>query len=689
MSLFHSKPHADKSDRPKNVADEAQRAKVVARSDKRQIFLAKVEENKKAGLPLMSHLTDRRKVVIMLAVMSATFLVALDSTIMSTSISRIANDFNAFSSYSWLLTSYLLTFTVAIPIGGKLSDLFGRKPMLLFGLVVFTLGSLGSAMSGSIVWLIVVRAIQGLGAGVIMANSFTIIGDLFTPRERGRWQGLISAAFGAAAVAGPLIGGFFADVNTFLGVTGWRWSFLINLPIGLAAIVLIFALVPFLKHSKHARIDFAGAVAIAISISALVFATDSADKTFSFLIDKGWSINAIEWILWTIVVVGACLFVLIEQRANDPIIPNRFWKNRTFTSSMVAWIFFGAAMMSFILYITQFNQQVFGASATQSGLMLLPAIAAMVATSAISGSTLTKTGRYKTIMIVGFVMLMISGYFATTLTQYSPYWYEAIWQVVAGIGLGMSMPTLNLAVQNAFRQSDLGVATASSQLFRSLGQTIGTAVLGSMLTAGVAGLIGSVPNMAFIRDLRVVANTDQNKAISGMMNNSAIDANLAMSLTSSIKQSDANKIADSANKGVIKIDQIIVAAQQQALAETAASFGISPAQLPIAARQQILMTVRQQVIAKVDDSSKITYAQMTEIAKNVKQDYNNFRKKVVDAFTKQLSEIFYIVTILSATGALIVALGVKEHRLRGGTEGTPGEDVAAEERQIRERLETK
>ena len=688
MSLFHSKSHI-KNGRPKNIAAEARRAKVVAKSMKRQKFLAKVDENKKAGLPLMSHLTDRRKVVIMLAVMSATFLVALDSTIMSTSISRIANYFNAFSSYSWLLTSYLLTFTIAIPIGGKLSDLFGRKPMLLFGLIVFTLGSLGSATSGSILWLIILRAIQGLGAGVIMANSFTIIGDLFTPRERGRWQGLISAAFGAAAVAGPLIGGFFADVNSIMGVTGWRWSFLINVPIGLAAIILIFVLVPFLKHSKHAKIDFAGAAMIAISIAALVFATDSADKTFSFLLNKGWSINVIEWILWAVVIIAAILFVLIERRAADPIIPNRFWKNRTFASSMVAWIFFGAAMMSFILYITQFNQQVFGASATQSGLMLLPAIAAMVVTSATSGAILTNTGRYKTMMVVGFVMLTTAGYFATTLTQNSSYWYEAVWQVVAGIGLGMSMPTLNLAVQNAFRQSDLGVATASSQLFRSIGQTIGTAILGSMLTAGVAGLLGSVPNMAFIRDLRTVADSGQNKTISGMMDNSAIDANLAMNITSSIKKSDANKIADAANSGVVKIDQAIAAAQQQALAETAAGFGIVPAQLPLAAQQQIQTAVRQQVIAKVDGSSKITYAQMTEIAKNVKHDYNDFRKKVVDAFTKQLSEIFYIVTVLSAIGALIVAFGVKEHRLRGGTEGTPGEDVAAEERQAREQLETK
>ncbi|MFZ2560398.1 MAG: MDR family MFS transporter [Candidatus Nanoperiomorbaceae bacterium] len=679
MSFFNLK-HGQKmanASKVKVVAASARRAKVVAESTARRKFLDQAKKNSEAGLPLMNHLTDRRKIIIMLAVMAATFLVALDSTVMSTAIGRIANDFNAFSSYSWLLTSYLLTFTIAIPISGKLSDLFGRKPMVLFGVIVFVLGSLGSAMSGNVVWLIVWRAVQGLGGGVIMANSFTIIGDLFTPRERGRWQGLISASFGLASVAGPLIGGFFADAGKILGIVGWRWSFLVNVPIGLAVIVLITVLVPFLKHAKHVKIDFAGAIAITIAIAALVFATDSANKTFSFLLNHGWSINAIEWILWAIVAVATGLFVWFEHRASDPIIPNRFWGNRTYMASMIAWLFFGAAMMSFILYITQFNQQVFGAGATESGLMLLPAIGALSITAAISGSIVTKTGRYKIMMVAGFAMLTTSAFFATTLNSQSSFWYESVWQIVAGIGLGMSMPTLNLAVQNAFRQKDLGVATSSSQLFRSLGQTIGTAVLGSMMTAGVAVLIGSVPHMPFVHDLQTISQSGANKSISNLMDNSTIDADLAMNLTSTIKASDVNKMANGTKQGVMKIDDAISAAQQQALIGMADGMRINISQIPSSVQDQIRTTVRQQVIDQANGKSKLTYAQLQQLSQNIRGDYDKFHKQVVDAFTKELARIFYIVTILSLIGAIIIVFGVKEHRLRGPIEGTPGEDTKA------------
>lgn len=673
----------------KVMAAQAQKAKVIAESTAHQKNLAKIEENRKKGLPLLNHLTNRRKIVIMLAVMSATFLVALDSTIMSTAIGKIANDFNAFSSYSWLLTSYLLTFTIAIPIGGKLSDLFGRKSMLLFGLGVFTLGSVGSAMSGDISWLIGWRAIQGLGAGVIMANAFTIIGDLFTPRERGRWQGLISAVFGLASVAGPLIGGFFADANKIMGIVGWRWNFVINIPVGIAAIVLIAVLCPLIKHAKNAKIDFAGAISIAVSIAALVFATDSANTTFSFLINNGWSIYTIEWILWAIVVIAAGLFVLFEHKATDPIIPNRFWKNRTYTFAMIAWIFFGAAMMSFILYITQFNQQVFGAGATESGLMLMPAILGMSLTSAISGMVITKTGRYKVMMVVGFALVTAAAFGAMGLGANSSFLYEASWQIVAGIGLGLSMPTLNLCVQNAFHQKDLGVATSSSQLFRSVGQTVGTAILGSMLTAGVAGFLGSVPSMNFVRDLQTVAKTNTNKSISGMMNSSAVDANLAMNISESVSKSDVSDMSKELKSGVTKVNDAITEAQKQAISETAQGMGIPESYIPASAAAQIRETVREKVIATVDaGSSTLTYEQMSNLAKNVKADYSDFHHKVVSAFVKQLSEIFAIVAGLSLTGMIIVAFGVKEHRLRGGTEGTPGEDVQAEEIREEKKVET-
>lgn len=649
-------------------------AEGISRKSKNE---AKIAENAKKGLPLLNHLSNGRKIVIMLAVMSATFLVALDSTIMSTAINKIASDFNAYSSYSWLLTSYLLTFTIAIPIGGKLSDLFGRKNMLLFGLFVFVLGSLGSSASGDIMWLIIWRAVQGLGGGVIMANAFTIIGDLFTPRERGRWQGLISSVFGLASVAGPLIGGAFADAGTILSIAGWRWNFLINIPIGIAAIALIWVLTPLIKHAKNAKVDWFGAGAIAISAAALIFATDNAAETFKFLTDKGWSLGLIQLGLWAVVAVFAGLFVLAEHKAHDPIIPNRFWTNRTYLFSMIAWIFFGAAMMSFILYITQFNQQVFLAgnkhAATISGLMLLPAILGMSATSAVSGILVTKTGRYKAMMVVGFVMVTIAGIAATTLNANSPYWYEAIWQIVAGIGLGMSMPTLNLAVQNAFHQKDLGVATSSSQFFRSLGQTIGTAVLGSMMTAGVAGLIGDVPKMDFVKDIQLFAKTETNKDLSGMVENATIDSNFAISISGFISKDTVKDMQNGVNEGYVKINDAVKDAQNSVLEQTALKMNIPASVIPETAKQEIFSQVREKVLASLPASKKdLTYSEIEQLTKNLSGDFDKFHKAVVDAFVKELSQIFMIVSILSATGAIIVAFGVKEHKLRGGTEGTPG-----------------
>lgn len=702
MGIFKRKFSAAAKNRPAEKP-RAKRAKVVAESTAKAKNLAKIEENRKAGLPLLNHLTERRKVVIMLAVMSATFLVALDSTIMSTAISKIASEFNAYSSYSWLMTSYLLTFTIAIPIGGKISDLFGRKSMLLSGLVVFVLGSCVSAFAGNIGWLIAGRAVQGLGGGLIMANAFTIIGDLFTPRERGRWQGLISAVFGLASVAGPLIGGAFADSGHILGASGWRWNFIINIPIGILATALIAFLCPLIKHAKRAKIDWLGAGALAVAVSALIFATDSASKTFSGLVNAGWSLTTIEVILWTIVAVFAGLFILAEQRAHDPIIPNRFWKNRTYTASMIAWIFFGAAMMSFILYITQFNQQIFLAgqkdAATLSGLMLLPAILAMSATSAVSGQIITKTGRYKVMMVAGFVFVTCAAVAAATLGAHSPFWYEAIWQVVAGIGLGLGMPTLNLAVQNAFHQKDLGAATSGSQFFRSLGQTIGTAVLGSMMTAGVAAALGNTANMSFMRDIQNVAKTGINRDLSGMIDGQKLDADLAISLSGALDKSAVKGIAKGfeAADGYGQLRATISKMQSLALAQTSAEMHVPLEKIPPQAASGIRAKVQSEVLKQAKISEKdfakmagdknlrkmaraLDADEIAHIAKNVEADFGDFHKKVINAFAAELSKIFVIVAALSGVGAAIVAVGVEEKRLRGSTDGTPGEDVAAEER---------
>ena len=445
----------------------------------------------------------RQKVLVMIAVMTGLFLVALDQTIISTALGKIVEEFNSFSSLSWVVTSYLLTSTVTVPLAGKFSDIFGRRPVLMIGVALFTITSLLSGSSQNIEQLILYRALQGIGGGIIMANAFTIVGDLFSPRERGKWQGLIGAVFGLSSVIGPLLGGFLTDPHLIAGLTtSWRWTFWINVPLGILSFLIIARYTPQIKHDHKPKIDYLGAGFLTLALSSLVLAVDSTEKVFAGMIDAGLSFSAIKLGLYIIAVVAAAAFVLAERRAEEPIIPLSFFKNRTFTTAMIVALLFGAAFLGAILYLTQFNQQVFGADATDAGLMLLPMILGLSITAALVGQLVTKTGKYKLPLIIGFSVATVGMFALTLLTPTSPYWHEAIIMVFVGAGLGSGMPVLNIAVQNEFTQRDLGAATSSNQLFRSLGSTLGVAVLGSLLTAGVTTNLGNLNQDSYIQQLK-------------------------------------------------------------------------------------------------------------------------------------------------------------------------------------------
>ncbi len=447
------------------------------------------------------HLPLRSKIIIMLSVMASLFLVVLDQTIIATALGRIVEEFNAFDSLSWIVTAYLLTTTITVPIAGKLSDIFGRRTILLVGVAIFGVGSLLSGMAGNVEQLIAWRAVQGIGGGIITANAFTIIGDLFAARERGRWQGLFGAVFGLASVIGPLLGGWLTDGHTILGLTtDWRWTFFINVPVGIAAFILIAIFCPALRHDKKPSIDYKGAALLAVALGTLVLAVDNTEQIFAdFMTATGMSLAVLRTIMFAVVVASVIAFVRVERRAKEPIIPLRFFQNRNFVLIMGIATLFGAAFMGSILYLTQFNQQVFQASPTESGLMLLPMIVGLMAASISSGQIISRTGRYKIFMQVGIVVATVMVFMLSTLTPDSSYLYEAVIMVVLGAGLGVVMPVMNLAVQNEFEQHDLGVATSSSQLFRSLGSTVGIAVFGAMLTAGLAGGLANVQNDAYVK----------------------------------------------------------------------------------------------------------------------------------------------------------------------------------------------
>lgn len=482
----------------------------------------------------------------MLSVMASLFLVALDQTIIATALGRIVEDFSAFDSLSWIVTAYLLTTTITVPIAGKLSDLFGRRLILLIGVAIFGVGSLLSGMSGNVEQLIAWRALQGIGGGIITANAFTIIGDLFAARERGRWQGLFGAVFGLSSIVGPLLGGWLTDGHGIFGITtDWRWTFFINVPVAIAAFVLIAIFCPALRHDKKPVVDYVGAALLTVALGVLVLAVDNTDMIFKdFLNATGMSLAWLRVIMYGIVAAATVGFIVVERRVKEPILPPFFFRNRNYVLIMGIATLFGAAFMGSILYLTQFNQQVFAASPTDSGLMLLPMIVGLMITAITSGQIISRTGRYKIFMQVGIVLATAMIVLLSTLTPQSTYLYEAVIMFFLGAGLGVVMPVMNLAVQNEFKQHELGAATASSQLFRSLGSTIGVAVFGALLTTGLTAGLANIQSDPYVNMLK--QNPESSKM--GDLADSNTLLNLNMPQTK-------DKITDGFNEGIAKIPE--------------------------------------------------------------------------------------------------------------------------------------
>ncbi len=553
----------------------------------------------------------RGKLIIMLSVMASLFLVALDQTIIATALGRIVEEFNAFDSLSWIVTAYLLTTTITVPIAGKLSDLFGRRIMLLIGVAIFALGSLMSGIAGNVEQLIIWRAFQGIGGGIITANAFTIIGDLFAARERGKWQGLFGAVFGLSSVIGPLLGGWLTDGHGIFGLTtDWRWTFYINVPVAIAAFLLIAIFCPPLRHDKKPVIDYAGATLLTVALGMLVLAVDNTESIFAdFMNATDITLTALRVVMFTIVAAAVAGFIWVERRAKEPILPPFFFRNRNYVLIMGIATLFGAAFMGSILYLTQFNQQVFEATPTESGLMLLPMIAGLMITSVTSGQIISRTGRYKIFMQVGIVVATIMVAMLSTLTPDSSYMYEAVIMALLGAGLGVVMPVMNLAVQNEFKQHELGAATSSSQLFRSLGSTVGVAVFGAMLTAGLSSGLTNIQDSAYVQTLK------QNPEASKMGNFD--DSNTLLNLN---MPDTKQKITDGFEQGV--------------------------ATLPESIRNQIV--------------------------KQFEANQAQYSDKVTQAFSDSLSHIFRVSAVLMLMAAVLVFM-LKEKPLHAAKpDDTPG-----------------
>lgn len=424
----------------------------------------------------MLHLPIRQKLIIMGAVMTGMFLAALDQTIVGTALPKILTEFNALEQLSWVVTAYLLASTIAVPISGKLSDIFGRRRLLMIGVTIFVIASMLCGISQNIWQLIAYRALQGIGGGILFANSFAIIGDLFSMRERGKWQGLLGAVFGLSSLIGPLLGGFLTDAHTFAGITtNWRWTFYINVPIGLAAFLMIARFMPTITSKIKETIDFLGGILLSGGLSALIL-TATLGGT------NGWAWGSgriISLIVATITLFAG--FVFAEKKADHPILPMFFFKERTFNLVAFMSLLFGAGMFASFIYVPLFAQEVLGFSATNSGVIILPMVAGLVVSSAIGGRLIAKTGHYKMILVAGLLIGAIGTALLGNIGPSSTYFDLAWRMVLVGLGVGAAMPIFTLIVQNSFSHKELGVASSSVQLFRSVGSTVGVAALGGLM----------------------------------------------------------------------------------------------------------------------------------------------------------------------------------------------------------------
>lgn len=446
-------------------------------------------------------LTPREKVFTIVGTLLGLLLAALDQTIVGTAGPAMQRDLHISPTlYPWITSAYLVASTVMVPIYGKLSDLFGRKPILLLGIGLFLLGSLACGVSQSTGFLIASRALQGVGSAALFTSAFAVVADIFAPAERGKYQGIFGSAFALSSIVGPLLGGFLTDTLS------WHWVFLVNLPLGAVAVTFIVVKMPMLKRHRTERppIDWPGALALLVTVVPFLMALSLA-RSIGGDASRRWIPGA----LLLVSLVGLVSFIAIERRAQEPLLNLRLFQNRVFAAGNLATFILGAGFLGAIVFLPLFMVNVVGLSATSAGLTLTPLTFGIVAGNVGSGNIVARLGRYKPIMIIGN-MIMIVGFaiLAFTLTPQSSQSEVTLKMIILGIGLGPSIPLYTLAVQNSVEPREIGVATASVTFFRQIGSTVGVTVLGAVFAFTLLSGMSTVkpgPGLAGIEPPKALA----------------------------------------------------------------------------------------------------------------------------------------------------------------------------------------
>lgn len=471
-------------------------------------------------------MTQRQIWIVLLGLMSGMFLAALDQSVVSTAMRTIADDLDGLALQAWATTAYLITSTVSTPIYGKLGDIYGRRPLFLVAILVFIAGSLATGLAGSMFELAMFRALQGLGAGGLFSLALTIVADIVPPRERARYQGMFLAVFGTSSVAGPVIGGAFAGVDEFLFLDGWRWVFLMNLPIGAVSLFMVLRFLHIPHNPRPQKIDWWGAVTIVIAVVPFLLVAEQGREW-------GWS-SPLSIGMYVLGISGIISFILIERKMKDAaLLPLKLFTEPTFARTQLMGFIIGIGMFGGMITLPLVLQVVYGASPTQAGLLMLPMVGGLMVSSIVSGRMMSKSGKYRIFFNLGTGMLLAGYlYLLLVLDASIPVWVVSIGMVMIGLGLGQLLQTTTVASQNSVHGRDIGVATSSITFFRQMGGTFGVAVFMSILfsqvTQKIVGAFDDATVKAGLTEAladRAVTSDPANAEIIRLLQNGAAGAN--------------------------------------------------------------------------------------------------------------------------------------------------------------------